>query len=161
MLLQCFLRSCWKLKASRAFQLAFFKGTKAVIRQVGRRNVTVLFGLPFPRLLSSLPFFVCEELFCITPTSFPTHFLHLSEWRSWSQPCLPLSLDTHKCVQGGAKVRTGWWKWCPILNLLLDHFSFPEYGSWDEGTGTAAFLRATFMDSCSLSCFCGLRTYQL
>lgn len=60
-------------KASRAFQLVF-KGAKAVIWQVGRRNVIVLFGLPFPRLLSSVPFFMCEELFCITPTMFPIHF---------------------------------------------------------------------------------------
>lgn len=99
---------------------------------------------------------MCEELLCSTPTLLPTPLLHLPEWRSCSQPCLPLPLDTPKFLQGGTKVKTGWWKWCPVCNLLLDQFSLCSMEAGMRVLGTAAFFGAIFTSSCCLSCFCSL-----
>lgn len=127
MLLQCFLRSCWKLfsccqrPAGLSSLLLFLREPKlSYSRWEGGMWLCFLVFSMFAFLPSFLCVRVWEELFCITPTLLPTYFLHFSEWRSWSQPCLPRPLDAHNCVQGGARVRTGWWQLHPILNLLLD-----------------------------------------
>lgn len=66
----------------------------------------------------------------------PTHFLHLSERRSWFQTCLPLPIYTHKCVWDGAEVKTEWWKWYPIPNVLFDEFSRTQKLEWGHWSGS-------------------------
>jgi len=149
MLLQWFLRSCWKLlffllpEASRPFQLAFLREPK-LFTAGGRGGCDRAFWSSFS-MSAFLPSFLCVRRAVLRYSHITSHPLAaFVEWRSWSQPCLPLPLGTHPRVQ---EVRTGRWKRRPAVNLLLGQFSCLEYGGWDAGTGSAAFLRAVFLFS--------------